>query len=184
MMDRRQFVKLSAGAAAVGLLGLEHPSLVRLAAAAGGRSLDRIGVQLYTVRRLMEQDFEGTLGGRRRDRFPRGGVSRLLWSAAAAGSRPPRSARSRRPRLPLSVARSPRRSRERDRDCQDHRTPLRHPGVDATRGPVHHRSVQGPGGLLQHGGQGPAEAPDSSLRTTTMTGNFSPSGVRCLSICS
>lgn len=61
MIDRRQFVRISAGAAAVGLVGLEHPSLVRLAAAAGGRSLDRIGVQLYTVRRLMEQDFEGTL---------------------------------------------------------------------------------------------------------------------------
>ena len=61
MIDRRQFVRISAGAAAVGLVGLEHPSLVRLAAAAGGRSLDRIGVQLYTVRTLMEQDFEGTL---------------------------------------------------------------------------------------------------------------------------
>jgi len=61
MMDRRHFVKISAGAAVGGLLGLEHPSLARLAAAAGHRSLDRIGVQLYTVRTLLEKDFEGTL---------------------------------------------------------------------------------------------------------------------------
>lgn len=61
MMDRRRFVKISVGAAAAGLVGLESSSVVRWAAAAGGRSLDRIGVQLYTVRTLMEQDFEGTL---------------------------------------------------------------------------------------------------------------------------
>jgi sugar phosphate isomerase/epimerase len=33
-----------------------------MAEATVGRSLDRIGVQLYTVRTLMEKDFQGTLG--------------------------------------------------------------------------------------------------------------------------
>ena len=62
MIDRRHFVKISAGAACGGILGLEHSSLVRRAEATANRSLDRIGVQLYTVRTLMEKDFEGTLG--------------------------------------------------------------------------------------------------------------------------
>jgi sugar phosphate isomerase/epimerase len=61
MIDRRHFVKISAGAAFGGALGLEHSSFARSAEATGDRSLDRIGVQLYTVRTLMEKDFEGTL---------------------------------------------------------------------------------------------------------------------------
>jgi sugar phosphate isomerase/epimerase len=61
MIDRRHFVKISAGAALGGILGLEHTSLARVAEAAGDRKLDRIGVQLYSVRHLLEEDFEGTL---------------------------------------------------------------------------------------------------------------------------
>jgi len=61
MIDRRHFVKVSAGAACGGILGLEHAALAKAIGAAGGRSLDRIGVQLYTVRTLLERDFEGTL---------------------------------------------------------------------------------------------------------------------------
>ena len=61
MIDRRRFVQVSAGAALGSILGLEQTSLNRVAAAAGGHRLDRIGVQLYTVRTLLEQDFEGTL---------------------------------------------------------------------------------------------------------------------------
>ena len=60
MMNRRHFVRLSAGAAAGGLLGLEHVSFLAKAEAAQS-SLDRIGVQLYTVRTLLENDFEGTM---------------------------------------------------------------------------------------------------------------------------
>lgn len=60
-MDRRHFVKISAGATVGGLLGLDTTGFARRAWAAGDRMLDRIGVQLYTVRTLMEQDFEGTL---------------------------------------------------------------------------------------------------------------------------
>lgn len=60
MIDRRHFVKLSAGAAVGGLLGLE-PIGFTPQAAAESRSLDRIGVQLYTVRSLLEKDFEGTV---------------------------------------------------------------------------------------------------------------------------
>ena len=58
MIDRRRFVKISTGAALGGIL---DPSLAGIAEAAGARSLDRIGVQLYTVRTLMEKDFQGTL---------------------------------------------------------------------------------------------------------------------------
>ena len=61
MIDRRYFVKVSAGAACGGILGLEHLTLARVAEATGHRSLDRIGVQLYTVRSLLDEDFEGTL---------------------------------------------------------------------------------------------------------------------------
>lgn len=61
MMDRRHFVKISAGAAMGGILGLEHTLLARRAWPVGGRQLDRIGVQLYTVRHLLEEDFEATL---------------------------------------------------------------------------------------------------------------------------
>ena len=62
MIDRRHFVRISAGATLGGILGLDHSSLARIAEATGDRSLDRIGVQLYTVRTLMEKDFNGTLG--------------------------------------------------------------------------------------------------------------------------
>jgi sugar phosphate isomerase/epimerase len=62
MIDRRHFVKISAGAALGGIVGFEHSALARITEATGGRSLDRIGVQLYTVRTLMEKDFDGTLG--------------------------------------------------------------------------------------------------------------------------
>jgi len=58
MIDRRRFVKISTGAALGGIL---DPSLAAIAEAAGARSLDRIGVQLYTVRTLMEENFQGTL---------------------------------------------------------------------------------------------------------------------------
>ena len=61
MIDRRHFVRISAGAACGGFLGLGHSSSARSVEAAGERSLDTIGVQLYTVRTLMEKDFEGTL---------------------------------------------------------------------------------------------------------------------------
>ena len=61
MIDRRRFVKISAGAALSGIVGFEHSSLAPAAEATGGRSLDSIGVQLYTVRNLKEKDFEGTL---------------------------------------------------------------------------------------------------------------------------
>lgn len=60
MIDRRHFVRLSAGAAVAGLLGFERRELFAKAAAPG-HSLDRIGVQLYTVRTLLQDDFDGTL---------------------------------------------------------------------------------------------------------------------------
>ena len=64
-MDRRSFVKAAAGAAIGGMVGIAcreeaSPGADSQAAPAMG-SLDRIGVQLYTVRGLMEQDFAGTL---------------------------------------------------------------------------------------------------------------------------
>lgn len=58
MIDRRNFLKLSAGAALGGAWVLER-GVAR--AAAGGRGLDRIGLQLYTVRGLMAEDLVGTL---------------------------------------------------------------------------------------------------------------------------
>jgi len=61
MMDRRHFVRLSCGAAIGGFLGLEHLSRAAAGEVAGDRRLERIGVQLYTVRTLLEEDFEGTL---------------------------------------------------------------------------------------------------------------------------
>lgn len=60
MIDRRHFVKIS-GAAIGGVLGLEYLSCAEPAKGPGSRSLERIGVQLYTVRNLLEEDFEGTL---------------------------------------------------------------------------------------------------------------------------
>lgn len=61
VMDRRSFVKVAAGAALGGALGLHRGAAARASEAAGRRSLDKIGVQLYTVRSLMEKDFAGTL---------------------------------------------------------------------------------------------------------------------------
>ena len=55
MMNRRTFLKTSTGAALGSLLSqsaLANPS---------GKSLAKIGVQLYSVRSLMEKDFAGTL---------------------------------------------------------------------------------------------------------------------------
>ncbi len=48
-MDRRTFL---------GTMGAAYFALGRLHAA----TIPRVGVQLYTVRTLMEKDFEGTLG--------------------------------------------------------------------------------------------------------------------------
>jgi sugar phosphate isomerase/epimerase len=59
MIDRRSFVKLAAGAALGGVWGAERA--LRAEAASQGRSLGKIGVQLYSVRGLMETDFAGTL---------------------------------------------------------------------------------------------------------------------------
>lgn len=61
MMDRRSFVKVAAGAALGGALGLDRRTPTWAAEAAGTRKLERVGLQLYTVRSLMEKDFEGTL---------------------------------------------------------------------------------------------------------------------------
>lgn len=60
-MDRRSFVKAAAGAAVGGMLGLRRGAGAWAAVAAGSRSLGKIGVQLYTVRSLMEEDFPSTL---------------------------------------------------------------------------------------------------------------------------
>ncbi len=54
-MNRRAFLRESVG----GLAALPLP--YRLARDAGGTRLDRIGVQLYTVRDAIERDLEGTL---------------------------------------------------------------------------------------------------------------------------
>ena len=57
-MDRRLFLNRLTAAAAGGLcLAGRAPA----ASAAGKRRLSRIGMQLYTVRRELERDFEGTL---------------------------------------------------------------------------------------------------------------------------
>ena len=64
MIDRRLFLKVTAGTAVGGLLHLgcsEGTADDEMVPVAPARSLDRIGVQLYTVRTLMEQDFAGTL---------------------------------------------------------------------------------------------------------------------------
>ena len=55
-MDRRSFVKIAAGAALGGLVGAG-----RRAGASAPLVADRIGVQLYTVRSLLPDDFAGTL---------------------------------------------------------------------------------------------------------------------------
>lgn len=56
MMNRRTFLKTSAGATLGSLLA--NASFANVLA---GKSLAKIGVQLYTVRSLMEKDFTGTL---------------------------------------------------------------------------------------------------------------------------
>ena len=54
-MERREFVTLMAGAGvAIACAGNQR-------AATGARRLDRVGLQLYTVRTVLERDFEGTL---------------------------------------------------------------------------------------------------------------------------
>lgn len=52
-MDRRDFVKSTASAALAATLRIPH--------AARRTRLSRIGLQLYTVRKLLREDFEGTL---------------------------------------------------------------------------------------------------------------------------
>jgi sugar phosphate isomerase/epimerase len=61
MIDRRSFVKLSAGLAAGGLVGLERAARALASKSGHGGSIETIGVQLYTVRDLMESDVRGTL---------------------------------------------------------------------------------------------------------------------------
>ncbi|MEO5903498.1 MAG: twin-arginine translocation signal domain-containing protein, partial [Gemmatimonadaceae bacterium] len=57
-IDRRKFVKtLGAGTAGVAL-GCARHSMI---GGAKSRKIDRVGIQLYTVRNDMERDFEGTL---------------------------------------------------------------------------------------------------------------------------
>lgn len=58
MMTRRDFLKTSAGAALGGLLAGKFEAQ---AAWASNQSLQKIGVQLYSVRDLMKADFAGTL---------------------------------------------------------------------------------------------------------------------------
>lgn len=61
MLNRRNFLKTSASALA-GMYALHtKTALANLGALPKEKSLKRIGVQLYTVRSLMEKDFEGTL---------------------------------------------------------------------------------------------------------------------------
>jgi len=54
-MNRRSFLKTATTAAAVSMLP------TRLLWAAGEHKIDKVGVQLYTVRDLMKNDFEGTI---------------------------------------------------------------------------------------------------------------------------
>jgi sugar phosphate isomerase/epimerase len=58
MTDRREFVR-AVGATALG--AVFHPLVPSPYPRAPLRKLDRIGVQLYTVRHQMEKDFEGTI---------------------------------------------------------------------------------------------------------------------------
>lgn len=57
-VDRRAFVKtLGAGTAGLALGCAPH----NMSTTSGSRRIDRVGIQLYTVRNDMERDFEGTL---------------------------------------------------------------------------------------------------------------------------
>jgi hypothetical protein len=58
-MNRRTFI----GSSVVATFLASRPSLVTgaIGGAEASRKLDRIGVQLYTVRDMMKTDFEGTL---------------------------------------------------------------------------------------------------------------------------
>src|SRR2546426_10366975 len=58
MTSRRDFAK-TLSAAALGYV--LHPLTLSPRALAPKRKLDRIGLQLYTVRHQMEKDFEGTI---------------------------------------------------------------------------------------------------------------------------
>ena len=58
MTDRRDFIKALGAAALAPAL---HPLASRPYPRVPLRKLDRIGLQLYTVRHQMEQDFEGTI---------------------------------------------------------------------------------------------------------------------------
>lgn len=57
-MNRRTFLQLSAGLPAAAVL---MPNNANLSRAASLRTIERIGVQLYTVRDLLREDFEGTI---------------------------------------------------------------------------------------------------------------------------
>lgn len=59
MLNRRDFLKTSAGMLA-GVYALDANALKALTPSKE-KSLERLGVQLFTVRSLMEKDFEGTL---------------------------------------------------------------------------------------------------------------------------
>jgi len=56
-MNRRTFIETSIATAIV--TAAAKPSW----AAAAAHHIDRVGLQLYTVRSLMKQDFEGTIAG-------------------------------------------------------------------------------------------------------------------------
>lgn len=57
-IDRRTFVKVLGAGTAGAALGCSPKTM---SGASGSRKIDRIGIQLYTVRNDMEKDFEGTL---------------------------------------------------------------------------------------------------------------------------
>ncbi len=59
MMNRRTFLKTSASATLGSLLA--KSALAREISNPAGKALEKIGLQLYTVRELMKQDFAGTL---------------------------------------------------------------------------------------------------------------------------
>ncbi|MDX2184828.1 MAG: sugar phosphate isomerase/epimerase [Gemmatimonadaceae bacterium] len=61
-MQRRTLLQWLAGAAASTAAGVSIPSVARAAEAAlSGRRIERIGIQLYTVRALLERNFDDTL---------------------------------------------------------------------------------------------------------------------------